>query len=373
MKHRSTMLVLTAACTIATAMAHPDQGGRGEEAPIVIGHRGASGYLPEHTIAGYFVAIQQGADFIEPDLVMTKDGILVARHENEIGGTTNVAEHPEFATRRTTKTIDGISITGWFTEDFTLAELKTLRARERIPDVRPANKRFDGQFEVPTLEEVLDLVEAINAQRAEGTRGKAKRRVARVGVYPETKHPTYFDSIGLSMEEPLVQALHRHGYFTKDAPVFIQSFEVANLKDLNRMTRLPLIQLINAGGKPYDFVVANDPSTYADLITAEGLAGIAKYADGIGPSKDLIIPRQSNGSLAQPTNVVANAHIAGLLVHIFTMRAENTFLPADFRIGANPADLGDLAGEITAFLNVGIDGFFTDFTNIGVAVRDAAL
>ncbi|HZN25274.1 MAG TPA: glycerophosphodiester phosphodiesterase family protein, partial [Burkholderiales bacterium] len=177
--------------------------------PLVIGHRGASGYVPEHTLAAYAMAILQGADYVEPDLVITKDGVLVARHENEIGGTTDIAARPEFASRKTTKMIDGVKIEGWFTEDFTLAELKTLRAKERIPQVRPANTRFDGMFEIPTLEEVLALVQSFNEQRRSLAHGKEMRNVKVIGVYPETKHPTYFQQIGLPLEEPLVKVLHR--------------------------------------------------------------------------------------------------------------------------------------------------------------------
>src|SRR5919109_4396838 len=280
--------------------------------PIVIGHRGASGYRPEHTLAAYRLAAEMGADYIEPDLVATKDGVLVARHENEIGGTTDVANHPEFAGRRTTKTIDGVEVTGWFTEDFTLAELRTLRARERLPDLRPDNTAFDGLYQVPTFQEVIDL---------------AKR--AGVGIYPETKHPTYFDSIGLSLEEPLVATLNANGYRGRNAPVFIQSFEVANLKELNRRTRVPLVQLIDETGAPYDFVAAGDPRTYKDLITPAGLAEIATYADGIGPSKNLIVPRDAAGNLQEPTTLIRDAHRAGLKVHPWTFRRENDFLPAD--------------------------------------------
>jgi glycerophosphoryl diester phosphodiesterase len=236
--------------------------------PIVIGHRGASGYRPEHTLASYTLAIEMGADFIEPDLVSTRDHVLVTRHENEISGTTDVADHPEFAARRTTKTIDGNPVTGWFTEDFTLAELRTLRARERLPEIRPLNTAFDGLYQVPTFDEVIQL---------------AKRH--RVGIYPETKHPTYFDSIGLSLEEPLVRALNANGYRGRDAKVFIQSFEVANLKALRRMTRVPLVQLVDATGKPYDFVVAGDPRTYADLVTPAGLEEVAGYARGLGAKR----------------------------------------------------------------------------------------
>ena len=233
-------------------------------ASIVIGHRGASGYRPEHTLASYRLAIRVGADYVEPDLVSTKDGVLVARHENEISGTTDVAQHPEFADRKTTKVIDGRPVTGWFTEDFTLAELKTLRAKERLPQVRPDNTRYDGMFEVPTLDEVLSLV-----------RQEERRSGRRIGVYPETKHPSYFDDIGLSLEEPLLATLRRHGLDRAGSGVFIQSFETANLRALAAVTRVPLVQLIDASGAPYDFVRAGDPRTYRDLTTPEGLAWVA--------------------------------------------------------------------------------------------------
>ena len=321
---------------------------------IVIAHRGASGYAPEHTLVAYFIAIQQGADFVEPDLVMTRDGVLVARHENEIGGTTDVAEHAGFASRKTTKVVDGVSTTGWFTEDFTLAELKTLRARERIPLVRPMNARFDRMFEVPTLDEVLDVVGAANAAR------KARP----VGVYPETKHPSYFAGIGLPMEEALVKTLERHGYRGRSAPVFIQSFEVGNLKRLARMTDLPLIQLLDATGKPFDFVLSGDARTYADLAKPAGLAEIARYAAGIGVHKNLMIPRTAQNELGAPTTLVADAHAKGLVVHGWTFRAENTFLPKDLQ--------SDAAAEMRRFLALGMDGFFTDQSDIGVRARNAA-
>jgi glycerophosphoryl diester phosphodiesterase len=339
--------------------------------PIVIGHRGASGYVPEHTLTSYFIAIQQGADYVEPDLVSTKDGALVARHENEIGGTTNVAEHPEFEARRTTKVIDGVSITGWFTEDFTLAELKTLRAKERIPQIRPDNARFDGQFEIPTLDDVLALVKWQNELRAQAARKAGKPKPRPIGVYPETKHPTYFDGIGLSLEEPLVRTLHRNGYEGRHAAAYIQSFEVSNLKDLSRMTQLPLVQLINSVGQPYDFVVKGDPRTYADLATAVGLTEIARYAAGVGVNKDLIIPRNADGSLGTPTQVVPNAHAAGLIVHTWTHRAENTFLPTNLRLGSDPTAYGDMVAEVLRYLEAGVDGFFTDQSIIGVVARDA--
>jgi glycerophosphoryl diester phosphodiesterase len=313
--------------------------------PIVIGHRGASGYVPEHTLTSYFIAIQQGADYAEPDLVMTKDGVLVARHENEISGTTDVADHREFAGRRTRKVIDGVELEGWFTEDFTLAELKTLRARERIPDIRPANTRFDGMFEIPTFDEILALIRALNSQRRP------------VGVYPETKHPTYFDKLGLSMDRPLLQALTRHGYKGPKARVFIQSFEVANLKRLSRKTRLPLVQLIESTGAPYDFIAAGDSRTYQDLITPAGLKQIATYANAIGPSKSLVIPRDANNNLGSPTTLVRNAHKAGLAVHPWTFRAEDHF---------RPANCVDMTSELQAFIATGIDGFFTDHPDLGV-------
>jgi glycerophosphoryl diester phosphodiesterase len=343
-------------------------------APLVIGHRGASGYVPEHTLTSYFIAIQQGADYAEPDLVMTKDGVLVARHENEIGGTTDVARHPRFARRRTVKQIDGVELEGWFTEDFTLAELKTLRARERIPEVRPANTRFDGQFEIPTFDEVLRLIRSLDAQRAAAARRLGAARPRPIGVYPETKHPTYFDRLKLSMDRPLLQTLAKHGYAGRKAPVFIQSFEVGNLRRLRKKTRLPIVQLIEATGAPYDFRTApeskQDSRTYADLIRPAGLAGIAEYADAIGPSKTLIIPRTAEGALGSPTSLVANAHAAGLGVHPWTFRAENHFLPPANRAQGDATQLGNLGAELTAYLATGIDGFFTDHPDLGRRIRD---
>jgi len=362
---RPTALLLAAAMLVlALSQVAGASGGQeqaaahvGRRLPLVIGHRGASGYRPEHTIASYTLAIELGADYIEPDLVSTKDHVLVARHENDITGTTDVASHPEFAARRTTKTIDGVVHEGWFTEDFTLAELRTLRAVERLPDLRPANTAFDGLYQIPTFQEVIDL---------------AKRH--RVGIYPETKHPTYFDSIGLSLEEPMLAALRANGLDRPGAKVFIQSFEVANLKELNRKTQLPLVQLIDEVGAPYDFVVAGDPRTYADLVTPAGLAEIATYADGIGPSKNLIVPRDAAGNLLEPTSLVHDAHRAGLVVHPWTFRRENSFLPNDFRQGnpASPEYLrapGDLPAELRLFFHLGVDGVFSDNSDVAVATR----
>jgi len=336
-------------------------GARGAQAgpnnPVeVIGHRGASGYRPEHTLAAYELAMNQCVDYIEPDLVSTNDGVLVARHENEIGGTTNVADHPEFAHRRTTKTIDGAAITGWFTEDFTLAELRTLRAKERIPATRPANTEFDGLYVIPTFEEVVDL--ARHSRTCDGEP---------MGIAPEIKHPTYFDSIGLSMEEGVAAVLDANGYGDKQDPVVIQSFETQNLKDLDGMTDVALAQLVNCSGAPYDLVAAGDPRTYADLTTAQGLKEIAGYADILGACKDLMIPRNADGTLAEPTSVIADAHRAGLEVHGWTFRAENTFLPTEFRSSTDPAAHGDMAGEITVFLEAGMDGLFSDHPDLAVA------
>ncbi len=350
------LLVLTLAPSVAGASATPAEPATGS-LPLVIGHRGASGYRPEHTLASYQLAIELGADYIEPDLVSTKDHQLVARHENNIAETTDVASHPEFADRKTTKTVDGVAVTGWFTEDFTLAELRTLRAKERLPALRPANTAFDGLYQIPTLQEVIDL---------------AKRY--HVGIYPETKHPTYFRSIGLPLEGPLVATLRANGYRGPDAPVFIQSFEVGNLKRLNRLTDLPLVQLIDEVGRPYDFVVSGDPRTYKDLVTPAGLAEIATYADGIGPSKNLIVPRDAAGNLQEPTSLVGDAHRAGLVVHPWTFRRENNFLPADFRQG-NPASpfyllaTGDFPAELRLFYRLGVDGLFSDNADVAVAVR----
>ena len=363
---RPTALLLPAALLalgltqVAGATAQPERVDKGGgKLPLVIGHRGASGYRPEHTLASYRLAIGMGADFIEPDLVSTKDHVLVDRHENEISMTTDVADHPEFADRKTTKTIDGVSLTGWFTEDFTLAELRTLRAKERIPELRPDNTVFNGLYQVPTFQEVIDL---------------AKR--AGVGIYPETKHPTYFDSIGLSLEEPLLTDLRANGYQGPKAKVFIQSFETGNLKELNRRSGLPLVQLLSDVGAPYDLVAAGDPRTYADLSTPEGLAEIATYADGMGPSKNQILPRDADQNLLEPTSLVDDAHRAGLLVHPYTFRNENNFLPADFRQG-NPASppaeylraTGDAPAEYRLFFRLGVDGLFSDNPDTAVASR----
>lgn len=337
--------------------------------PAVTAHRGASALRPEHTLASYRKAIEDGADIVEPDLVATKDGVLVARHENEIGGTTNVADAAQFASRKTTKTIDGIPVTGWFTEDFTLAELKSLRAKERIPANRPANTAYDGQLEVPTLQEVIDLV------KQEST---ARNKV--IGIYPETKHPSYFKSIGLPLEKRLVDQLVASGYRGKGAAVFIQSFEVANLKQLRGMTEMRLVQLIDnpknapapngaPRNAPYDFVAAGNGRTYADLVTPAGLKDIAVYADVVSPYKEVIIARTAANELGTATSFVADARAAGLKVHTWTLRPENPFLPVSLRKPdvTSPSQRGDAGAEIAAYLKAGIDGFFTDDPALGRA------
>lgn len=340
--------------------------------PTVVGHRGASALRPEHTLAAYQKAIDDGADIIEPDLVSTKDGVLIARHENDISGTSDVADHPQFAARKVTKMIDGIPVSGWFTEDFTLMEIKTLRAKERIPENRPANTAFNGQFEIPTFQEVIDLVQQ---------QSKEKGRV--IGIYPETKHPTYFKSVGLPLERRLVDQLVASGYSGKGASVFIQSFEVANLKELRGMTEMRLVQLIDnpknlpasngaPRNAPYDFVAAGSNRTYADLTTPAGLKEIARYADAVSPYKEVIIPRDAKNELGAATAFVADAHATGLKVHTWTLRPENPFLPASLRTPdvASPTQRGDSVAEITAYLMAEIDGFFTDDPAVGrAAVR----
>lgn len=329
--------------------------------PLIIAHRGASGERPEHTLGAYRLAIAQGADFIEPDLVPTRDGHLVARHENEIGGTTDVADHPRFAARLATRQVDGAAVTGWFTEDFTLEELKTLRCRERLPQLRPANTAFDGQETIPTLDEVIALA-----------RSESARLGRTIGIYPETKHPSYFEALGLSFDRPLLSALEAAGWSTADAPVFIQSFEVTNLQRLATQTRVRLVQLVDATGAPFDATVSGHATSYRAMITPQGLAAMAGYAAGLGPAKALVVPRDPTGASAPPSSLVAQAHAAGLVVHPWTFRAENMFLPSELRRGdpsdpAYPRQAGDLAAEVRQFAATGIDGLFADFPGLAAA------
>ncbi|GHG09886.1 glycerophosphodiester phosphodiesterase [Streptomyces albogriseolus] len=329
--------------------------------PTVIGHRGASGYRPEHTFGSYQLALDMGADIVEAgDLVPTKDGHLVCRHEPEIGGTTDVADHPEFAGRRTTKTLDGVQVTGWFTEDFTLAELKRLRAVERIPANRPHNTLYDGRWEIPTFEEVLRWQD-------EQTRKRGKQ----VWIYPELKHPTYFRAFGLGLEERVAKLLRKHGKDRRNSPVILQSFEPTSVQRLRELVDNPLVVLLSdAGSRPWDFVESGDPRTTADLVTPRGLKEIASYAQGIGPTLNLIIPRDSAGRLTEPTTLVRDAHRAGLILHPYTMRNENPFLPAEFRKGADPDAYGDVFGAYRAYFATGIDGVFTDHPDTGLLARE---
>ncbi|MGW0768074.1 glycerophosphodiester phosphodiesterase [Streptomyces sp. NPDC002676] len=328
--------------------------------PTIIGHRGASGYRPEHTFGSYNLALDLGADVVEAgDLVPTKDGHLVCRHEPEIGGTTDVAAHPEFADRKTTKVVDGVSVTGWFTEDFTLAELKTLRAVERIPANRPHNTLYNGRWEIPTFEEVLQWQD-------EQTRKRGKQ----VWIYPETKHPTYFRKLGLGLEERVAKLLRKYGKDSRYSPVILQSFEPSSIQKLNQLVDNPLVVLLSsATSRPYDFVEAGDPRTVADLITPAGLREIAGYAQGIGPTLDLVIPKNADGTLGRPTTLVTDAHKVGLVLHPYTMRNENPFLPAEYRKGTAADAYGDPFGAFKTYFATGIDGVFTDNADTGVLAR----
>ena len=350
---------------------------------LVIGHRGAAGYLPDHTLEGYKKAIEMGADFIEPDLVATKDGVLVARHEPNITGTTDVAQRPEFASRKTQKMVDGVKEEGWFASDFTLAEIKTLRAIQPLSD---RDQSFNGKFQIPTFDEVLDLA------KAEGSKA-----VRTVGVYPETKHPTYHANLGLPLEDRLLATLAKYGYTSKGSPVIVQSFEVSNLKYLRTKTAVRLVQLVDADGvnadgsislvapydKPYDFAVAGDARTFASLLSPAGLKEVKTYADGVGPWKPYLIaskqvdanqdgkPDDLNGDgkiderdrvMMAPTDVVKNAHEVGLFVHAYTFRSEAKRLASDFK--------GDPKAEYRLFYQLGVDGVFSDFADHALAARD---
>ncbi|MFE7274655.1 glycerophosphodiester phosphodiesterase [Streptomyces sp. NPDC057623] len=329
--------------------------------PTIIGHRGASGYRPEHTLGSYQLALDLGADIVEAgDLVPTRDGHLVCRHEPEIGGTTDVADHPEFADRKKTTSLDGVATTGWFTEDFTLAELKTLRATERIPANRPHNTLYDGRSEIPTFEEVLKW-------QAEQTRGRGKQ----VWIYPELKHPTYFRKLGLGLEERVAKVLHKHGRDRRDSPVILQSFEPTSIQRLNKLVDNPLVVLLSgATTRPWDFVETGDPRTVADLVKPAGLREIASYAQGIGPTLDLVIPKDAGGNLTTPTTLVSDAHKVGLLLHPYTMRNENPFLPANFRKGTDADAYGDVFGAYRTYFATGIDGVFTDNPDTGLLARE---
>lgn len=360
-----------------TALAHEYErsGKRSESAPLVIGHRGTAGYLPDHTLEGYALAIELGADYIEPDLVSTKDGVLIARHEPNILNTTDVANHPEFAARRRTMMVDGVPETGFFASDFTFAEIRTLRAKQPIPADRPT--QFDGKFLIPTLDEVIAL-----AKRKSAETGRT------IGIYPETKHPTYHRALGLPLEEKLLAALTRAGWNHRHAPVFIQSFEQGNLKALSKKTQVRLIQLIdaddvNADGslaynapydRPYDWTASGNPAlqarTFGWLTTDAGLDDVATYAYGIGPWKRYIVsttvsdangPGEAARALSTPTDLIERAHARGLKVHTWTFRNEARRLASDY--GNNPVN------EYLQFYRLGIDGVFSDFSDTAVVAR----
>ncbi len=328
--------------------------------PPVFGHRGCSALRPEHTLGSYAKAIADGADYIEPDLVVTKDGVLIARHENNIAETTDIAAHPEFAARKTTKTVDGQAQTGWFAEDFTLAELKTLRAIERLGAMRPESRRYDGQFQILTWDEIIDFTAAESAARG---------RI--VGLVPELKHSTYFAGIGLPLEDRFLAVTAAHDY-TRRHPLEIQSFETANLRYLRRKLGRPanvrLMQLVvEEAVRPADVVAAGGTLTYAAMTTPAGLREIATYADVVAPSTRGIIPIGADGKLGQPLPLVRDAHAAGLLVRPWTFRPENRFLAADFRNadGENARNPAGSVAEMRRYLATGIDGFFTDDPALG--------
>jgi glycerophosphoryl diester phosphodiesterase len=336
---RRTALASAAALAALPARAQP----KGK--PLIIAHRGASGERPEHTLMAYRLAIAEGADFIEPDCVVTKDGHLVVRHENEIGGTTDVARHAEFARRKTTKTIDGQKVEGWFTEDFTLAELKTLRARERLPQLRTESATFDGREPIPTYQQVIDLAKA------------ESRRTGRIiGTYPEMKHPSYFAGIGLPLEARLAEALRRNGLNSPGAPVFVQCFEVEPLKIIGKLTRARRVMLVSQGAAP------------VDVKTEAGVKAIAAFAEGLGPEWPLVVPLV-DGGLGPATPLVGWAHAAGLAVHPWTVRAENAFLPPKLKRGTSPAAHGDVDAVYAALFATGIDGLFSDFPGLAAKAR----
>lgn len=340
------------------ASGNPGYREKGMVDPLVIAHRGASGYRPEHTLAAYDLAVGMGADYIEPDLVMTKDGVLVDRHEPEIGGTTDVADRPEFADRKTTKKIDGTSVTGWFVDDFTLEELKTLRAKERLPELRQESSTYDGRFEVPTFEEVLEQREALSRKTGRS-----------IGIIPEIKHSTYLHEEGLDPEAEVTRLVKEHKLNHRKAPLWVQSFELTALKDLRDEHGLKARTtfLTSSSGGPYD--LHEEGTTYAELTTRESMRDLSRWIDGFGPEKNQVVARNADGSLGEPTPFVEDAHAAGLKVTPYTFRAENEFLPTDYRIGTDPADFGRAIDEVLVFMRAGVDGVFCDQPDICIEAR----
>jgi glycerophosphoryl diester phosphodiesterase len=376
----TTPRILAAAAALAVALAGCSVGGPAEptgssapptgataterslvERPLVIGHRGAAGYRPEHTLASYELAARMGADAIEPDLVSTRDHVLVARHENEISGTTDVAERPEFAGRRTTRSVDGKVVAGWFTEDFTLAELRTLRAVERLPDVRPANRAWDGRYPVPTFAEVLALRERLSKELGRS-----------IGVVPELKHPSHFRAAGLPLEPVLVQQVRAAGLDSADGALMVQSFEPTSLETLATQHRLraPRVLLTQAKGAPYDLASTGDDRSYRDLLTPASLRSLTKYVNVLGPEKSQVIRRRSDGTLGAATTLVRDAHAVGLKVMPYTFRAENQYLPRDLQVGPGAYEKGRAVEEQKAFLAAGVDGLFSDQPDLSVKARE---
>ncbi|MBU1358843.1 MAG: glycerophosphodiester phosphodiesterase [Gammaproteobacteria bacterium] len=377
------LLTIGALCAALPAAAHDDKPRRrADNAPLVIGHRGgASGYLPEHTLEAYSLGIALGADYVEPDLVATKDGHLIARHEPNLIDTTNVKSLPKFADRRRTVMLDGVPTDGFFASDFTLAEIKQLRAVQSFPE---RDQAFNGRFEIPTLAEIIQLVKR-----------KARDEGRVIGIYPETKHPTYHQGIGLPLEDRLLAVLNAAGWNHRNAPVFIQSFETANLRYLRSKTSVRLIQLVDANDvnpdgsldytkpydKPYDWVASNRAGVFGDLLTPRGLQEVKGYADGIGPWKPYLISSacksvqagacvdvtgdgvvdERDRVLLPPTDVIANAHKLGLLVHPYTFRSEQKRVNGSF--AGNPVN------EYLAFYEAGVDGLFSDFADTAVVAR----
>ena len=348
-----TRRTLGVAASAAAALSSFPAFGQGfKKIPLMIAHRGASGERPESTLLAFRQAIAEGADFIEPDLEMTKDGHLVVRHENEISQTTDVARRPEFASRKTTKSVQGTPVTGWFTEDFTLAELKTIRCRERLPQLRPISAAYDGQEQIPTYQEVIDLAKAESARL-----GRA------IGTYPELKHASHFAALGLPMEGRLADMLKKNGLDSPTAPVFVQCFDVEPLKTFKTLSKAPRIQLVSPTGSPTD-----SKTSYQDMVTASGMKTIAAYANGVGPDWSMVIPTV-DGGLGSATDLVKNAHAAGLKVHPWTVRAENFFLPPKLRKGTDPAAHGDVDAVYHALYAAGIDGLFSDFPGLAAKAR----
>jgi glycerophosphoryl diester phosphodiesterase len=348
----ATAAAVATLAAIPARAAAPDFHQGFKKSPLIIGHRGASGERPESTLASFRLAIAEGADVIEPDLVMTKDGHFVVRHENEISQTTDVALRPEFEKRLITRQIQGQAVSGFFTEDFTLEELKTIRCRERLPKLRPESARFNGQESIPTYQEVIDLAKSESARL---------KRV--IGTYPEMKHASYFTSIGLPMEGRLADILKTNGLDSASAPVFIQCFDVLPLKTIMTLCKAPRIQLVEPNGGPTDVTLR-----YKDMVSASGLKAIAAYANGVGPDWSMVIPTV-DGGLGPATALVTDAHAAGLAVHPWTVRAENVFLPPKLRAGTDPSAHGDVGAVYRALYAAGIDGLFSDFPGLAAKAR----